>query len=91
MPTSAAYVMVFAIAVDRHLHGDARLRRLADRLDVVALPSDRAVHAEPMPMLGGVAMLVGFLSALTVAWRRGASRRCSTVPRRCSAWRWAPW
>jgi UDP-GlcNAc:undecaprenyl-phosphate/decaprenyl-phosphate GlcNAc-1-phosphate transferase len=72
MPTSAAYVMVFAIAVIVTFTVTPVVRRVADRLDVVALPSDRAVHAEPMPMLGGVAMLVGFLSALTVAWLSGS-------------------
>jgi UDP-GlcNAc:undecaprenyl-phosphate GlcNAc-1-phosphate transferase len=71
MPTSAAYVMVFAIAVLVTFAVTPLLRRVADRLDVVALPSDRAVHAEPMPMLGGVAMLIGFLVALGAAWASG--------------------
>lgn len=72
MPTTAAYVMVFAVAVIVTFAATPVMRRLADRLDVVALPSDRAVHAEPMPMLGGVAMLIGLLTALLVAWLSGA-------------------
>ena len=41
---------------------------MATRLGVVAMPTERAVHATPIPYLGGVAMLVGFLVALGMAW-----------------------
>lgn len=72
MPTTAAYVAIFAIAVGVTFAATPLMRRLADRLDVVALPSDRAVHAAPMPMLGGAAMLLGFLAALGAAWWSGS-------------------
>lgn len=72
MPTSPAYVLVFVIAVGVTFAVTPILRRIADRLDVVALPSDRAVHAKPMPMLGGVAMLIGLLAAMGVAWGSGS-------------------
>ncbi len=72
MPTSFAYVAAFAIALVVTFVVTPLVRRLADRLDVVALPSDRAVHAEAMPLLGGVAMLVGFLAAMGWAWRSGS-------------------
>jgi UDP-GlcNAc:undecaprenyl-phosphate/decaprenyl-phosphate GlcNAc-1-phosphate transferase len=45
------------------------VRRLAFRLGAVDTPSDpRKVHREPVPTLGGVAMLAGFLVAMAVAW-----------------------
>jgi UDP-GlcNAc:undecaprenyl-phosphate/decaprenyl-phosphate GlcNAc-1-phosphate transferase len=45
------------------------VRRLAFRLGAVDTPSDpRKVHREPVPTLGGVAMLAGFLVAMVVAW-----------------------
>lgn len=72
MPTSAAYVTVFAIAVGVTFLVTPIMRRIADRLDVVSLPSDRTVHAAAMPMLGGVAMLVGLLAAMGVAWGSGS-------------------
>lgn len=71
MPTSPAYVMVFVIAGGVTYAVTPLVRRLAERLGVVAIPADRTVHAEPMPLLGGAAMLVGFLVALGVAWASG--------------------
>jgi UDP-GlcNAc:undecaprenyl-phosphate GlcNAc-1-phosphate transferase len=44
------------------------VKRLAVRLGVVAMPSDRSMHEKAMPLLGGVAMLIGFLAAMGVAW-----------------------
>ena len=46
-------------------------RAVAIRLSVVAVPTEWAVHSRPIPYLGGVAMLVGFLAALGVAWASG--------------------
>jgi UDP-GlcNAc:undecaprenyl-phosphate GlcNAc-1-phosphate transferase len=71
MPTTAAYVTVFAVAVGATFAITPLLRMVAIRLGIVALPSDRAVHTAPVPYLGGVAMLVGFLAALGVAWGAG--------------------
>ena len=71
MPTSPAYVMVLVIAGGVTFGVTPLVRRLAERLGVVAIPADRTVHAEPMPLLGGAAMLVGFLVALGVAWASG--------------------
>jgi UDP-GlcNAc:undecaprenyl-phosphate GlcNAc-1-phosphate transferase len=34
----------------------------------VYLPNDRTVHKVPLPDVGGLAMYVGFLAAMTVAW-----------------------
>lgn len=45
------------------------VRSIALRLDIVAHPGGRRVHSRPTPMLGGVAMYVGFFAAvLSVVW-----------------------
>jgi UDP-GlcNAc:undecaprenyl-phosphate GlcNAc-1-phosphate transferase len=71
MPTNSAYVVVFGVAAATTFTVTPLVRRLAVRLAVVALPSDRAVHTRPIPYLGGVAMLIGFLVAMAVAWASG--------------------
>lgn len=72
MPTTPAYVLVFVIAIGVTAVATPLLRRLALRLGVLAIPTDRAVHATPIPYLGGVAMLLGFLAALSTAWLSGS-------------------
>lgn len=42
---------------------------LSRRVGAIAIPSDRKVHAEPTPELGGLAMLAGVIAAFGVAWR----------------------
>lgn len=74
MPTTASYVLVFLVAVAVTFVVTPLFRRLSARLGVVAEPNERAVHTEPMPYLGGIAMLVGLLSALGVAWVTGRFR-----------------
>ena len=44
-------------------------RRLAIRIGAVVAPDERRVHERPTPLLGGAAMLVGFLVGVVVAWR----------------------
>ncbi|MEZ5269124.1 MAG: MraY family glycosyltransferase [Microthrixaceae bacterium] len=44
------------------------LRALSRRADAMAHPSDRSVHAEPTPLLGGTALLIGVLAGLGSAW-----------------------
>ncbi|CAN5740175.1 MraY family glycosyltransferase [soil metagenome] len=72
MPTTSAYVVVFGVALATTFAVTPLVRRLAVRLAVVALPSERAVHTTPIPYLGGVSMLIGFLVAMAVAWASGA-------------------
>jgi UDP-GlcNAc:undecaprenyl-phosphate GlcNAc-1-phosphate transferase len=43
--------------------------RLSVRVGAVAVPDDRRVHARPTPTLGGLAILLGVLAAIAVAWR----------------------
>lgn len=68
MPTTSAYVVVFLVALGATLAATPLCRLVARRLHVVAEVTDRAVHDKPIPYLGGVAMLVGLLAALGVAW-----------------------
>jgi len=39
---------------------------LSRRLGVIALPSERHVHSKPMPLLGGLAMFIGFAVAVAL-------------------------
>lgn len=71
MPTTSAYVAVFAVAVAATLGATPAWRWVAVRLGVVAPVTDRAVHSRPVPYLGGLAMLSGFLAAFGVAWGFG--------------------
>ena len=71
MPTTSAYVAVFAVAVAATLVATPAWRWVAVRLGVVAPVTDRAVHSRPVPYLGGLAMLSGFLAAFGVAWGFG--------------------
>lgn len=72
MPTTNAYVVAFAIALVTTFAATPLVKWLSFRLRVVAMPSDRAVHDKAMPLLGGLAMLIGFLVAMGVAWVSGA-------------------
>lgn len=45
--------------------------RLGVRIGAVAVPDDRRVHAKTTPTSGGLALLIGFLVGLGVAWRSG--------------------
>ncbi|MBX3286339.1 MAG: undecaprenyl/decaprenyl-phosphate alpha-N-acetylglucosaminyl 1-phosphate transferase [Actinobacteria bacterium] len=72
MPTTSAYVVVFGVALATTFVVTPLFRRAATRLGVVAQPTERAVHTTPIPYLGGLAMLVGFLVAMGVAWGSGA-------------------
>ncbi|MCB0976093.1 MAG: undecaprenyl/decaprenyl-phosphate alpha-N-acetylglucosaminyl 1-phosphate transferase, partial [Acidimicrobiales bacterium] len=71
MPTTGSYVLVFAVAAVTTFAVTPIMRRVAERLVIVAPPNERAVHTKPMPYLGGIAMLIGFLVAMGVAWWTG--------------------
>ena len=43
-------------------------RRLSIRIRAVVPPGERRVHESPLPVLGGAAMLTGFLVGMGVAW-----------------------
>jgi UDP-GlcNAc:undecaprenyl-phosphate GlcNAc-1-phosphate transferase len=45
------------------------MRALSVRVGAVVAPDERRVHAYPLPILGGAAMLVGLLASVAVAWQ----------------------
>lgn len=45
------------------------VRNVARKFGWYALPGPRKVHSRPTPQLGGVAMFVGFLMAMGMAWQ----------------------
>jgi UDP-GlcNAc:undecaprenyl-phosphate GlcNAc-1-phosphate transferase len=61
-----AYVVIFAIATVVCALLTPLVRRLASRLQAVAVPSARTVHAAPIPRLGGVAIVLAFFAPLVV-------------------------
>ncbi len=54
--------------------------RLAVRLGAIAVPDDRRVHELPTPTLGGLAILVGVVSAVGIAWQLGAYEEVFAAP-----------
>ena len=67
MPSTANYAIVFAVAVGTTLVVTPLCRLLALRLGWIDQPGDRHIHTKPMPYLGGLAMLIGFLVSMGVA------------------------
>jgi UDP-GlcNAc:undecaprenyl-phosphate/decaprenyl-phosphate GlcNAc-1-phosphate transferase len=61
------YAVVFAVAACLTFGLVPVVRRLAFRIGAVKIPNTRDVHKEPMPLLGGAAMFLGFLVAIGVA------------------------
>src|SRR6478609_3813605 len=72
MPSRMSYFAVFAVAFGTTCVLTPLLRRVALRYRIVAIPNERRVHTVPIPYLGGVAMLLGFLGALGMAWQLDA-------------------
>lgn len=77
------FAIVFAVAAAVSFFATPLVRRVAVRINAVAIPDDRKVHREPMPYGGGVAMYLAFLVAMIVAWALPQFRelfRGSTAP-----------
>jgi len=68
-PAAAAYGTVFAVAFGVTLLLTPVAGWIARRVGALAHPDPRKVHTEPTPYLGGVAMLIGLVVAVGVAWR----------------------
>lgn len=62
------YLIVMAVSVGVTAAAVPPLRLLSRRADVMAHPSDRSVHADATPLLGGTALLAGVLAGIVVAW-----------------------
>jgi UDP-GlcNAc:undecaprenyl-phosphate GlcNAc-1-phosphate transferase len=71
MPDYAGYVMVGGAAAGVTLILTPLVRILALRLGWVVQPDERRVHTQPTAAVGGIAMFIGFLVALGLAWRMG--------------------
>lgn len=67
MTTPQAYGIVLLVAATTTFVCTPLFRRLAFRVGAVTPPDERRVHARPTPVLGGAAMLVGFLAGMLVA------------------------
>jgi len=63
-----AYLIVFLVAAGTTFALTPVVRRLAVRFGAIDHPSDRKLHVVPTPTMGGLAMWVGFLVAMAVAW-----------------------
>ena len=84
------YLLVFLVALSVTYLLTVVAREIALRTGAVAAVRDRDVHAEPIPYLGGLAMLGGLVAAYLVAQRAArsspaATSSSSTTPASCSS------
>lgn len=75
-----SYIAVMIISAAATALAVVPLRVLSRRADAMAYPSDRSVHAEATPILGGTALLIGVLAGLGSAWFFGALDDVFTTP-----------
>ena len=57
------FVLIFLLALAVTVISTPLVRRLAMWLGFVDLPASRKIHREPMPLLGGLAILIGAIAA----------------------------
>jgi UDP-GlcNAc:undecaprenyl-phosphate GlcNAc-1-phosphate transferase len=77
------YAIVFAASLLTTLALTPVVRRFAVRHGILVPPGERRVHERPTPNVGGIAMVIGFLVAMGVAWASGRFTdvfRSSTAP-----------
>ncbi|WP_420637630.1 glycosyltransferase family 4 protein [Candidatus Poriferisocius sp.] len=67
-PGVDSYLTVFAVAAGITLVATPLVRRISERYGFMVEPDARRVHERSTPVLGGVAMFLGFLAAMGVAW-----------------------
>jgi len=70
---SSPDLIAFAVALMGSLLLTVPVRRLALHIGMVDLPGPRKVHLSPIPLLGGIAIYLGFLIAILLTMR-GAPR-----------------
>jgi len=68
VPSIGAYATVLAAVVATTFASLFVIRRVAVRIGAVVRPDDRHVHERPTPTLGGLAMVIGVLVGMGVAW-----------------------
>ena len=69
-----AYIGVFAATALVTLVTTPVVRKLAIRVKAIDYPSERKIHARPTPTMGGLAMLLGVLAGMGIAWLSPALR-----------------
>jgi UDP-GlcNAc:undecaprenyl-phosphate GlcNAc-1-phosphate transferase len=71
-PGFGDYLLIGAIAAVVTAATTPLVRVVARRRGWVVAPNARSVHTSPIPHVGGVAMLLGFLASFITAWAMGA-------------------
>jgi len=66
-PVMLIYLLTFSLAFLVTILATPVVKALASRIRAVDIPNDRKVHILPVPRLGGVAIYLGFMSAVLVA------------------------
>lgn len=61
---TGTYLAAFAVALASALVATPIARRLALRLGIVDVPSERKSHTDPVPYLGGLAIILAFVVAM---------------------------
>jgi len=64
-----AYGIVLAVTAVTTLLVTPIFRYIAQRTGAIVAPDEKRVHERPTPLLGGAAMLVGFLTGMLVAYQ----------------------
>ena len=62
----AVYAAAFAAALVGALLATPVARKVALRLDIVDMPAARKVHTDPIPYLGGLAIILAFVGAMVL-------------------------
>lgn len=68
-------LIAFAVSLLSSLVLTIPVRRLAIRLGMVDQPNPRKVHSKPMPLLGGMAIYLGFVPAILFAFHSGPQQQ----------------
>ena len=71
MPDTAGYLFIGVIAALVTSVSTPFVVKLATRMNWVVEPDERRVHKVPTPDVGGIAMFLGFIVALGIAWKMG--------------------
>ena len=71
MPDTAGYLFIGVIAALVTFVSTPFVVKLATRMNWVVEPDERRVHKVPTPDVGGIAMFLGFIVALGIAWQMG--------------------
>ncbi len=61
------YAVVLLVVFTTTLIATPLLSRFAPRIGAIAFPSARSVHSKPMPLVGGIAMILGLIAGLLTA------------------------